>query len=370
MAGGAGWLWRLFKRARSLKRSSRTRNMPDVVVNGRFLSRPITGVERYAGEITRRLEGRIRVCRPPDSAIGARGHLWEQMRLPRLVNGALLWSPANTGPVVVSRQVVTVHDVAPLDHPEWFEPRVGAWYRWLLPQLVKRVARVITVSQFSKTRLMERLGVPADRVVAIPNGVSGRFHPRSSAEVTRVTARYRLRAPYLLMGGSLEPRKNFDVVARAWAEAGPALDGLTLAVVGDTRQTLQPAVPDPRLGWVRRLDDVHDTDLPALYAGAIGLVIPSLDEGFGLPLLEAMACGTPVVAARAGALPEVAGDAAIFVDPHDPASVAGGILRLVGDETARQTCRARGLERAAAFNWDRSASMTWQVLSDAAGGAA
>lgn len=370
MAGGAGWLWRLFKRARSLKRSSRTRNMPDVVVNGRFLSRPITGVERYAGEITRRLEGRIRVCRPPDSAIGARGHLWEQMRLPRLVNGALLWSPANTGPVVVSRQVVTVHDVAPLDHPEWFEPRVGAWYRWLLPQLVKRVARVITVSQFSKTRLMERLGVPADRVVAIPNGVSGRFHPRPSAEVTRVIARYRLRAPYLLMVGSLEPRKNFDVVARAWAEAGPALDGLTLAVVGDTRQTLQPAVPDPRLGWVRRLDDVHDTDLPALYAGAIGLVIPSLDEGFGLPLLEAMACGTPVVAARAGALPEVAGDAAIFVDPHDPASVAGGILRLVGDETVRQTCRARGLERAAAFDWDRSASMTWQVLSDAAGGAA
>ncbi len=83
--------------------------MPDVVVNGRFLDRPITGVERYAGEIMRRLDGRIRVCRPPDGATGARGHLWEQMWLPRLVDGALLWSPANTGPMVVSRQVVTVH---------------------------------------------------------------------------------------------------------------------------------------------------------------------------------------------------------------------------------------------------------------------
>ena len=159
-------------------------------------------------------------------------------------------------------------------------------------------------------------------------------------------------------------------MARAWVEAGPALDGLTLAVVGDTRPTLQAAVPDRRLGWVRHLDDVQDTDLPALYAGAIGLVIPSLYEGFGLPLLEAMACGTPVVAARAGALPEVAGDAAILVDPRDPASVAGGILRLVGDETTRRTCRARGLDRAAVFDWDRSASTTWQVLSDAAGGAA
>ena len=343
--------------------------MSAVVVNGRFLGRPITGVERYAGEITRRLEGRIRVYRPPDKATGARGHLWEQIRLPWLVGGALLWSPANTGPMVVSRQVVTVHDLAPLDHPEWFEPRIAAWYRWLLPQLVKRVVRVITVSQFSKTRLMERLGVPADRVVAIPNGVSSRFHPRSPAEVIRVTARYHLRAPYLLMVGSLEPRKNFDVVARAWAEAGPTFDGLTLAVVGDTRPTLQAAVPDRRLGWVRRLDDVHDTDLPALYAGAIGLVIPSFYEGFGLPLLEAMACGTPVVAARAGALPEVAGDAAILVDPSDPASVADGILRLVVDETTRQTCRTRGLNRAAAFDWDRSASMTWQVLADAAGSA-
>ena len=344
--------------------------MSNVVVNGRFLDRRITGVERYAGEITRRLEGRIRVCRPPNGARGVCGHLWEQLRLPTLVDGALLWSPANTGPMAVSRQVVTVHDVAPLDHPEWFAPRVAAWYRWLLPRLVQRVARVITVSQFSRTRLMDRLGVPADRVVAIPNGVSDRFHPRPPAEVTQVTARYRLTAPYLLMVGSLEPRKNFDVVARAWAEAGSALDGLTLAVVGDIRPTLRAAVPDRRLGWVRRLCDVHDTDLPALYAGAIGLVIPSLYEGFGLPLLEAMACGTPVVAARAGALPEVAGDAAILVDPRDPASVAGGILRLVGDETTRHTCRVRGLNRAAAFDWDRSASSTWQVLSDAAGGAA
>jgi glycosyltransferase involved in cell wall biosynthesis len=344
--------------------------MSDVVVNGRFLGRAVTGVERYAGEITRRLDGRIRVCRPPDGATGARGHLWEQMRLPGLVGEGLLWSPANTGPMVVSRQVVTVHDMAPLDHPEWFEPRVGAWYRWLLPKLVQRVTRVITVSQFSKTRLMERLGLPADWVVAIPNGVSRWFHPRPPAEVTQVTARYRLRAPYLLMVGSLEPRKNFDVVARAWDEAGPLFDGLTLVVVGDTRPTLRAAVPDRRLGWVRRLDDVADSDLPALYTGAIGLVIPSLYEGFGLPLIEAMACGTPVVAARAGALPEVAGDAALLVDPCDPASVADGILRLVGDETTRQTCRTRGLDRAAAFDWDRSASMTWQVLADAAGGAA
>ena len=291
------------------------------------------------------------------------------MRLPRLVDRALLWSPANTGPMAVSRQVVTVHDVAPLDHPEWFEPRVGAWYRWLLPRLTRRVARVITVSRFSKIRLMAQLGLPADRVVVIPNGVDARFHPRSPAEVTGVATRYGLTTPYLLMVGSLEPRKNFDVVARAWDEAGPALDGVTLVIAGDTRPTVRPAVPDRRLGWVRCFDGVEDTDLPALYSGAVALLIPSLYEGFGLPLLEAMACGTPAVAARAGALPEVAGAAAVFVDPRDPASVADGILRLVDDETLRSTYRVRGLDRARAFDWDRSASRTWQVLSDAAGGA-
>jgi glycosyltransferase involved in cell wall biosynthesis len=341
--------------------------MPDVVVNGRFLGRSITGVERYAGEITRRLEGRIRVCRPPTGVHGARGHLWEQIRLPRLARGALLWSPANTGPIATARQVVTVHDVAPLDHPEWFDPRVSAWYRWLLPRLVKRVARVITVSRFSRNRLIERLGVSEDRVVAIPNGVGAKFHPSSSEEVTRVMARYRLTAPYLLMVGSLEPRKNFDIVARAWDETGRALDGVTLAIVGNTRPTLKTAVPDRALGWVRRLDAVVDADLPAIYTGAIGLLMPSLYEGFGLPVLEAMACGTPVMAARAGALPEVAGDAAVLVDPLDPSSVAGGLLRLVGDTATRETCRTRGLERAAGFDWDRSASMTWQVLSESAG---
>ena len=115
---------------------------------------------------------------------------------------------------------------------------------------------------------------------------------------------------------------------------------------------------------------IPDSGLPTLYQSASVFVFPSLAEGFGLPPLEAMACGTPVVAARAGALPEVAGDAALLVDPCDPASVADGTLRLVGDETTRQTCRTRGLDRAAAFDWDRSASMTWQVLADAAGGAA
>jgi glycosyltransferase involved in cell wall biosynthesis len=340
--------------------------MEDVVVNGRFLSRSITGVERYAGEITRRLQGRIRLCRPPDGATGARGHLWEQMRLPRLTEGALLWSPANTGPMAVSRQVVTVHDMAPLDHPEWFEPRVAAWYRWLLPRLVRRVARVITVSRFSRRRIIDQLGLHDDQVVAIPNGVSRRFRPRPASEVARVRTHHQLTAPYLLMVGSLEPRKNFEILARAWDETGRALSGVTLAVAGDTRPTLKRATPDPRLRWVRRLDTVTDEDLPALYSGAVGLVMPSLYEGFGLPVLEAMACGTPVLAAKAGALPEVAGDAAILVDPRDATSVADGLLKLVSDKTMRCICRARGLERAATFDWDRTASATWQVLSDAA----
>ena len=147
-----------------------------VVVNGRFLSQPVTGVQRYAIEVTRRLEGRIRFAKPRMAGRGAAGHVWEQLVLPRyLTPGDLLWSPANTGPVRVPSQVVTIHDLSVIDHPEWFGRRFAAWYRWLLPRLARTVRVVLTDSEFSKSRIRSEFGLPELRVIVVQPGVDARF---------------------------------------------------------------------------------------------------------------------------------------------------------------------------------------------------
>lgn len=346
--------------------------MASVVVNARCLGRPITGVERYTREITRRLGDRVRLSRPRTNAQGLRGHLWEQLALPRAVNGDVLWSPANTGPIGVSRQVLTIHDLSPIEHPEWFTPRFAAWYRYLLPRLARRVRRVLTVSQFTRSRLIERLGLPEDRVVVIPNGVDESFRPRRPGQHDdgddAVLRRYGIEGPYVLTVASLEPRKNLPGLLRAWELASPATDAVTLVIVGG----LVRSFPAPRFArvphGVRLVGTVKEGELHALYRCALGFALPSAYEGFGLTALEAMASGTPVVASTVAALPEVVGDAAISIDPFDAGSIADGLRRLLVDAELRESCRRRGLERARQFSWDRSARLVWQALEEARDG--
>ena len=255
--------------------------MAGVAVNARFLGRPITGVERYALEITRRLGDRVRLFHPRTALGGFRGHVWEQLRLPQLVNGDVLWSPANTGPLAVLHQVVTVHDVSPLEHSEWFEPTFATWYRYLLPRLARRVSRVITVSRFSKSRIVHLLGVQDDRVVVIPSGVDTGLRPQPQSEIDAVRRKHGLTDPYILTLSSLEPRKNLGRLLGAWRRASPALGGVSLVMAGDFRPTLRAPRFDPLPPRVRLIGAVDDRDLPALYSGALGFIVPSLYEGFG-----------------------------------------------------------------------------------------
>src|ERR1700737_615845 len=156
--------------------------MPNLM-NVRSRSAPLTGVQRYIHEMCDQLSERVRTIAPHRQLAGVAGHLWEQSVLPRLAVGEFLWSPANTGPLQVSNQVVTIHDLATLDHPEWFSVKFSGWYRWLIPRLVNRVRHVITVSKFSKTRLLERTGIEESRISIIPNGVNQRFFPRKPTEM-------------------------------------------------------------------------------------------------------------------------------------------------------------------------------------------
>lgn len=341
-----------------------------VVANVRVLDFPLTGVQRYTRELLARLEPDVEPVGPSRPLDGVRGHLWEQAVLPRRLGGRLLWSPSNTGPLAVGRQVVTIHDTAALDHPEWLDSRFAAWYGWLLPRLVRRVRRVIVPSGFTRDRLVEVARMRSERIAVVPNGVDPRFRPPAAAEIAATRAALGIpTSSYVLSLGSMEPRKNLSALVRAWTMLQSRLpDDVWLVVAGEPgKRHVFPGVElgamPPRVHTTGRVADAH---LPGLYGGATLFAYPALYEGFGLPPLEAMACGTPVIATRRGAAPEVLGDAALLVEP-DAEAIAVGIERVLNDEALRDGLRRTGTERAAGYTWERTADLTLRVLREAAG---
>jgi glycosyltransferase involved in cell wall biosynthesis len=303
---------------------------PFVAINARAAVRTeIGGVERVAREMVARLpRERYRVLKPPPFLAHKAGHAWEQAILP-LTRAELIYSPANLAPVVSRRNVVVIHDVAPLRHPEWYSKLYVSYQRAVLPAIAKRARLVITVSEFSRREIQEVLGVDA---TVIPNGVDERFKPGPKKD-------------YALVVGTRIARKNLA----ALSETAAAL-GIEVVAAGSARGYMKGENTK-----IRELGYVPDDELPALYAGARVLLMPSLYEGFGLPCLEAMASGTPVVAANRGALPEICGDAALVVEPEEFADAA---VEAVGNERLTQA----GLARAARFTWERTARETDQAI--------
>ncbi len=321
-----------------------------ISVNCRALDASLTGVRRYLDELLAALGDGLNRIRPSRPRCGARGHLWEQVVLPIRARG-LLFSPANTGPIGRRDQVVTIHDVASLDHPEWFHPSFSAWYRMMTPRLVHQVRRVIAVSEFTKRRIIACTGVAPEKVVVVPNGVGRQFRPPGFEESERMKARYPvLRGNYLLYVGSLEPRKNLARLFKAWQLALRDDPDVTLVVAGASGKVFSGTgfeTPPERVHMLGRIDD---RDLHTLYGNALAFVYPSLYEGFGLPPLEAMACGTPVVVSDAASMPDLVGGAAIRVDPVDVESIAFGLRTVLGDRPLREDLRRRGLEKAREFS--------------------
>lgn len=335
-----------------------------IAINGRALGRRITGVERYALEITRRLGGEVRVLRPPGRLQGPLGHLWEQLVLPlRAGRGSVLWSPANSGPLAHPRHVVSVHDLGPLEHPEWYHPVFAALYRALLPRLLASAGRVAVSSRAARQALLGRFPWLAARTAVVPAGVDRQvFYPRGREEIESTRRALGLPERYLLSVGSQQPRKNLSRLLAAWELVAPAMPGYVLALAGAPGIQFRRELPGPLPPRARRLGYVPDRLLPALYSGAAAFVLPSLDEGFGLPLLEALACGAPAAVSACGALPELAGGAARLFDPLSPQAIAGALLDVAGQGSDRKA----GLERAAQFPWERSAARVRALLEELA----
>lgn len=340
-----------------------------VFINMRSQTAGLHGVQRYTAELQQRLADRVITVAPGKPMQGVRGHLWEQAVLPRIVGKGLLWSPANTGPLRLANQVLTIHDVASLEHPEWFNAVFAIWYRWLTPELLKRVRRVITVSRFSRERLLTLCNIDESKIVVIPEGVDGRFRPRCAGEIARVRRDLGIPSPhYVLSLAALEPRKNLRRLLAAWSCCLARLpEEIWLVLAGASAPSnvfsgVEVADIPPRVHFVGFVADDH---LPALYSGALALVYVSIYEGFGLPALEAMASGTVPIVAGNTSLPEVVGDAGLRVNPYDAEEIAAAIERVVDDSDLRETLEARAVRHSRQFSWECAANLTWGVLSEA-----
>jgi glycosyltransferase involved in cell wall biosynthesis len=284
--------------------------------------------------------------RPPASLAHMTGQAWEQLTLPLAARRSeLLLSPANMAPLAGRGNVVVIHDLAPFRDPGWFGRAYGAWHRALIPRIARRARLVIAPSEFVRAELVELFGLDPGQVRAIAPGVDPALAKPPAVEP--LLRRLGLEQPYVLALGTDSPRKNLgllDRLAPALADAG-----LGVAIAGSGRSYLPASAP----GGARRLGYVPDPDLPALYRGAAAFAMPSLYEGFGLPCVEAMAAGTPVVASDRAALPEACGGAALLADPNDPDAFADALLRAAGPD--RDRLAEAGRARAAGLSWARSA---------------
>jgi glycosyltransferase involved in cell wall biosynthesis len=308
------------------------------------------GTARYLRNLLARLEPEHEVRRVAFGGAGkasvlARELVWYPFALGRVDGADVLHCPTYYGPLRSRTPlVVTVLDLSVLRYPEAF-PR---WTRTAVPALVPRVLRaarrILAISEFTKAEVVELLGVPPEKVAAVPLAVEREvFRPDGPAA----------EGEYVLAVGTLEPRKNLARLVEATRRLG-----VELRVVGARGWGGVEAAGD----GVRWLGRVPDEELARLYRGAAVTAYPSLYEGFGFPILEAMACGAPVVTSRGGSMEEVAGGAAVLVDPLEPASIAAGIEEA---GSRRDELRTRGFARAAAFSWDETARRTVDVYREA-----
>jgi glycosyltransferase involved in cell wall biosynthesis len=349
------------------------------------LDRRAAGIGRYTAELGNVLAGQGIVvhrlwagARPPltqDQVLrGARllpGLLtigqWQIAQLARRLGLDVVHDPTGAMALLLTRaaRILTIHDTIPYTYPRSSTRLDWLIYHAWLPWAVRAADAVLTDSRRSREDIVTHLRVAPERVVVVPLAADRRFRPMRAAEIDPVLTLYGVERPYILYVGSLEARKNLRRLLEAYARLRQWSGHWTLVIVGARRVDASPIFETARQlrleSHVRFTGYVDDHHLPALYAGADLFVFPSLYEGFGLPVLEAMASGTPVVTSNSSSLPEVAGDAALLVDPTCVEALAEAMRRVLNDAELQADLCGRGLERAAEFSWERTARETVEV---------
>lgn len=370
--------------------------MATVYVNGKFLHQRMTGVQRFASELLVATDGLLMeqqvvpgrpwvllhppgVQPPPLRFIATRTvgpampslHAWEQIALPWAARGGLLLNLSGSAPWWAAAQVCSFHDAAVFDVPSAYTPGFKAWYRALFAHAARTARRVLTVSEFSRGRLAAHLPLAREAIGLVPNAAS---HLASIREEPSVLQRLSLQPQrFVLAVASANRAKNLPLLCAAFRQLPQEL-GLELLIVGGRNRQVfsvgedadEAAAADAGHPGIKHAGHVTDGELKALYAHAMLLAFPSSYEGFGLPPLEAMACGCPVVVSRAGALPEVCANAARYVEPGSEHSLAHEMEHLARHPQERDRLRQLGLQNAARFSWRHSAQCLLSEMAVAA----
>ena len=352
-------------------------------VDASRITRRLTGTETYTLHVLRHLlvedqrnDYRLYLSRPlPNGLLPRRERLTTKViRLPRLWTQVglstemirhppdVLFVPSHVLPLITpQRSVVVVYDVGHCFFPRAHGVLEWLYVEWAIRRHVRIATRLLTISEASKRDLVRLYGADPGRIAVAYPAVDERFAPASVEAINAVRVRHGLGPRYVLHLGTIKPRKNLPRLIRAFAQADLPAD-TQLALGGMTTfggEAVEKAIEQTGLGdRVRRLAYVPDEDLVALYSGAACVAIVSLYEGFGMPALEALACGAPLVASNRGSLPEIVGEAGVLVDPLDVGSIAAGLERAVGDLSACES----GPRRAAQFTWGAAARVTLQTL--------
>ena len=357
----------------------------NVVIDGRTATPHFPGIGRYATNLVRNMAGAesgmsISLIEDPSAALNpafksipcslSPFSLSQQWVIPNLLrrNGAAIYHslyylmPYRL-PVPV---VLTCYDFIPLIFPEYFNFRQRVIYRVANRLAFRAASSIVAISETTRRDATRLMSIEPDRIRAIPLGVDAKFSPSPALEVERVRAKYRLPEQYVLYVGANKPHKNLPRLVEAWGIVERKLTApaaLVIAGYWDDRypEARQIAEKLNLSGSVLFAGPVGESDLPALYTGATLFVFPSLYEGFGLPILEAMACGTPVACGRTDALAEVAEEAAVLFDPSDPSAIAEGLTGLLSDPEKLQSFKQAGLAHAGAFSWEKTAQKTMEI---------
>ena len=351
-------------------------------VNGKFIAQRMTGVQRAASCLVAAMDvllphdaDWVLLCPPGHAApalrnirvreIGRNGqplHLWEQVCLPLAARHGRLLSLAGSAPLLARRASVLIHDAAVFDCPEAYAPLFRRWYRFLFLQLARRGVQLLTVTAFTRALLARALAVDERRIAVVPGGCD---HFAGVAADEQVLARLGLRSgDFLLAVASDNPTKNLAALVAAFGRRPPGAAGQLVIAGGRNDRVFASGSGSEDTPGVVRAGQVSDAELKALYGHATALLFPSTYEGFGLPALEAMACGCPVGAADAAAIPATCGDAALYFDPASEDAIVASIERLVADASLRERLRQRGRARAATFQWAASARTLIATLSE------
>ena len=282
---------------------------------------------------------------------------------------ALFHSPNYFLPPFAGRSIATIHDLSHVCFPQFHPAARVDYLNRALPHTLRQADFLITDAESVRLEVIRHFGWPADRIAAVPLGVTPVFHPRHAVDVQPVLHRYGLQADrYTLYVGTIEPRKNLERLLGAYEALPPPMRRRWPLVLAGARGWQSDAIHDrirraATAGWVRYLDFVMQDDLPSLYAGARLFAYPSLYEGFGLPPLEAMASGVPVVTSNVSSLPEVVGAAALMVNPLDVAALSGALARGLEDDEWRRSAVAQGLERASLLGWPQCLDNTVSIYT-------